>query len=654
MKLTYLAVVFITSILLQEFSYAAQVQNTVETYLHDAIAAGKKSNRLINEASPYLLQHAFNPVQWYPWGEEAFEKARQENKPILISIGYSTCHWCHVMAHESFENQAIADLMNKYVVSIKIDREERPDIDAVYMAATQLINGHGGWPMTVFINHKLEPFHAGTYYPPESIDGRPGFKQLLMTVDRLWNHEREKVDSVARAVTARIRTQSDEAAPTQKLRKDISHFALQKIAENYDEEFGGFSHAPKFPRPGLFAFLLKLAANNDADSKRAKTIMRTTLTSMAQGGLYDQVGGGFHRYSVDAQWQIPHFEKMLYSQALLAMAYIRMHSIDPQPLYEQVVRDTLDFVMREMTSNQGGFYSALDADSERAEIPGEHAEGAYYLWYAQELEQSLTPKQWKLVSSYYAIQPKGNISSDPGGEFGERNILYVNEAYRQKDLTRVQRDRLRQARGALLKLRNLRPRPHLDDKIITAWNGMMINAFAEAYKAFPDKRYLSAATTAAKFIKEHLLQRSTGKLYRRARGTQVGVDAGLGDYAWYINGLIGLYRATEDKDWLQLALSLSRVQHDLFYDKAKGGYFDVGDQDTTLLFRSKTIYDGALPAPGAVAQLNLLALAELSGEKQWQKYADEILNTFAATINLNPVECAMLLANIQPYAEKVH
>ena len=359
-------------------------QNTVEHYLAEASAKGLKPNRLISEGSPYLLQHAYNPVQWYAWGEEAFDKARKENKPIFLSIGYSTCHWCHVMAHESFEDEVVAKILNENFISIKVDREERPDIDNVYMAATQLISGSGGWPMTVFLNHSLEPFHAGTYYPRDSIDGYKGVIELLQTINGLWSKERERVDAIAAAVTENIR--STESTPHEEavFRVDIDDVIFDEVTQAFDTEYGGFGNAPKFPRHGVFAYLLSViqyADKKDSDKKQEAVFMlQKTLNEMAYGGIYDQIGGGFHRYSVDEQWQVPHFEKMLYSQALMTIAYVDLYKVTKNALYKRIVYQTLDFVEKEMTHPEGGFYSALDADSAKPESKDEKAEGAYYLW----------------------------------------------------------------------------------------------------------------------------------------------------------------------------------------------------------------------------------------------------------------------------------
>jgi hypothetical protein len=624
----------------------AMQQNTVETTLAKAKASGKQPNRLINESSPYLLQHAYNPVDWYPWGEEAFAKARRENRPIFLSIGYSTCHWCHVMAHESFENETIAGLINQYFVAIKVDREERPDIDSVYMAATELIYGIGGWPMTVFLNLKLQPFHAATYIPAETRDQHRGLKDLLPEIDQLWKTQRARVDSVAMQVSERIRADAAIKPEDVELDNDIEARVFSEIAADFDQAYGGFGEAPKFPRYGAFTYLLARAEQSGAPAAKARSMMQKTLSEMARGGIFDQLGGGFHRYSVDAQWQIPHFEKMLYSQALMTSAYLQLYRIDPQPLYKDVAQATLDFVLREMTSPQGGFYSALDADSERADKTGVHAEGAFYLWSEDELKKILSADEMTFVRVYYNVRQDGNIYSDPQNEFTGLNIFHLSDEFSSKPVSAEQNALLRSAKSRLLTARKLRPRPHLDDKIVTAWNGMMISAFAQAGAVFKDKKYLSVAVKAAEFTRSKLIDKKTGRLYRRIRGEQAGVEAGLSDYVWTVRGLLDIYQVNKDKQWLALALQLTDKQSALFLDQSSGGYFDALDNDTSLLFRSKSVYDGALPAANAIALANLKDLYRISKDTQWQKTANALLATFAGSINSNPSAAAMMMSII--------
>ena len=616
---------------------------TVNNYLQQSKAQGKKSNNLINETSPYLLQHAYNPVNWYAWGDDAFEKARKENKPIFLSIGYSTCHWCHVMAHESFENKKIANLLNKHFVAIKVDREQRPDIDSVYMSATQLINGQGGWPMSVFLDHKLRPFHAATYYPPFSTDGRIGLNEVLLEINRLWLEEQERIIKLATVITKEITKQASDSAQDEVLDSDIQTLALQQIETVFDEDMGGFSAAPKFPRPGIFSLLNKMENN-----KSARHMMRVTLDAMASGGIYDQLGGGFHRYSVDANWQVPHFEKMLYSQALMVMAYSDFYQTDSQGKYKNIIYQTLGFVKAEMQSPMGGFYSALDADSERADKPREHAEGAYYLWGERELKKTLSSDEFLFIKEYYLISENGNIDSDPRDEFINLNIFSINEDYRGKVLTQKQKQYLSSIKKKLNKKRLLRPRPHLDDKVITAWNGMMLSAFSKAAMTFDDVSFLDEAIKVADFMKGQLYSAKDKKLFRQYRDNKASVVANLSDYVWLINGLLKLHRASKDGAWLNWALELQQQQNQLFLDKTSTAYYESVANDKNLLFRSKNIYDGALPSANAIALANLRMLSNtVESEKLRQSFsarANKLVNHFAGIVNQNPAAAASLVS----------
>jgi len=662
---------FITLLcVLQPAAFADELkQLTVNVYLQQASAQGKPANHLISESSPYLLQHAYNPVEWYAWGEEAFEKAKRENKPIFLSIGYSTCHWCHVMAQESFENIKIASLLNKYFVCIKVDREQRPDIDSIYMLATELISGHGGWPMTVFIDHELRPFHAATYYPPFTTDKVTGLEDVLLAIHELWLKQPEKIDAVAAAVTARIAALADDTVEGGKLSDNIVDLAMQQISADYDEDYGGFSAAPKFPSPGIFSLLNQIAymtkaSESEKENKnsastnavRAQQMMRTTLDAMASGGIYDQLAGGFHRYSVDAGWQVPHFEKMLYSQALMVMAYIDFYRTDPQQKYKQLIYQTLDFVRTELRSPAGGFYSALDADSERADDPGRHGEGVYYLWRASELKKLLSDDEFLFIKKYFHIDDNGNIASDPQNEFAGLNILAVDEDDRDRPLTQQQVAWLSSAKKKLMAQRQQRPRPHLDDKMITAWNGMMLAAFAKASVVFDDPILLQDALQTLAYIKKHLNSVSDSKLLRQYRDAKTGTakantseaEAVLADYAWLIYGLLEVYQASNDVQWLKWALALQEKQDELFLDKVSGAYFESVANDTSLLFRFKSIYDGVMPSPNAIAFSNLDRLSRLANTAQqrsgFTSQADKLLSSFATAVDQYPAAAAFLLA----------
>ena len=641
---------------------AGITQNTVDLYLQQQARAGKAPNSLIQQSSPYLLQHAYNPVHWYAWGEDAFAKAREQNKPVFLSIGYSTCHWCHVMAHESFENKKIADYLNKHFIAIKVDREERPDIDNVYMAATQLIHGSGGWPMTVFLDSHLRPFHAATYYPPFSEDGHTGLFQVLEIVHRLWQDEPQRIEAIAAEVTSRIKILAEETGDKKPVSKNIHEKLMKQAFISFDSDMGGFGAAPKFPKPGLFYYLNQQSKSAGKYAGQAEKMMELTLDEMAAGGIYDQLVGGFHRYSVDEQWRVPHFEKMLYGQALMVISYSDFYSVHPLPRYKEIVSQTLHFVEQEMQSPQGGFYSALDADSEKADAPGEHAEGAYYLWQDEELKTFLSKEEYAFFHDYYDIQSEGNIYSDPKNEFGQGNILVIAEAYRGEKLTDKQRSLLETASAKLNTIRLLRPRPHLDDKIITAWNGMMIKAMANAARVFPDKagQYTQLASRTAGFVLAKLYRTANtdevaskrGKLYRQYRAGKAGVAAGLNDYVWLINGLLALHEVTGNAKWLDNVVALLSDQDSLFFDDSSGAYFETANNDENILFRSKSIYDGALPSANAVAILNLKQLAKLfSGQqqaKQYQQKADNILQAFAEAINENPAATAMAISALVP------
>lgn len=672
---------------LQSTAFAENIkQLTVNNYLQQAKAQDKKANNLISETSPYLLQHAYNPVNWYAWGEEAFEKAKKENKPIFLSIGYSTCHWCHVMAHESFENQEIAALLNKNFVSIKVDREQRPDIDSIYMLATELINGHGGWPMTIFLDHDLRPFHAATYYPPFTLESSLGLKDVLLKIHELWIKQPQKIDQVATQVTAAITALADDTVEGGTLADNVIELAFLQLLKNYDADWGGFSAAPKFPRYGIFSFLNQLSLNAknilsaenkkaiDAKSiEKAEQMMKTTLDAMLAGGIYDQLGGGFHRYSVDEYWQVPHFEKMLYSQALMVMAYSDYYLINPQEKYKQVVYETLNFVAKELQSPQGGYYSALDADSEPINQPGKRAEGAYYLWSEAELKKVLSTAEFELLKKYYQFNDKGNIDSDPQGEFIKLNLLFIAEDYREQALSQQQMKLLRSSKKKLNAIRRQRPRPQLDDKVIAAWNGMTLAALAKAATTFNEPAFLDQAIQSAIFIQGHLYNKRSKQLLRvyrdssfnvagqhapaASKGEHQGGAAMLEDYAWLIYGLLEIYRASNNEQWLNWARVLQQKQDELFLDASSGAYFESLANDASLLFRSKSIFDGALPSVNAVALSNLYKLATLSGEsaqgKLFVSRTGNLVSSFAMAVNQDPSAAAMLLAvELEQYGDK--
>ena len=587
-------------------------------------------NRLSAERSPYLLQHKTNPVDWYPWGEEAFARARTENKPIFLSIGYSTCHWCHVMEHESFENASIAELLNQNFISIKVDREERPDVDRVYMAFVQSTTGAGGWPMSVFLTPDLKPFYGGTYFPPSSRWGRPGFVDLLNELNRVWKEDRTRVDHAAaelfdrlRLVTSDGKRQKETAvAPAEALDLAVEQFQMA-----FDTRRGGFGDAPKFPRPSELLFLLREHARRAAQGSGARAailMVAETLRAMALGGMRDHVGGGFHRYSVDAEWRVPHFEKMLYDQAQLVLAYLEAAQALGDQFYASVAEDTLEYVLRDMTGPQGAFFSAEDADSippEQAGSPGAHkSEGAFYIWSDEEIA-ALLGEDAAIARRRWGIEPGGNAPHDPQGEFVGKNLLYtaqtIEEIAVRSNRTVAEVDTvLTAARATLFEARRQRPRPHLDDKVLTAWNGLMIAAFARAARTLPDdrpvSRYLAAAERAAEFIHQTLWRGNDRRLLRRYRDGEAAIDGYAEDYAYLIFGLLELFQATGDPKWLDWATALQESQDAQFWDEEDGGWFSTTGNDPTVLLRLKEDYDGAEPAASSVSVLNLLTLSHLT------------------------------------------
>jgi uncharacterized protein len=588
-------------------------------------------NRLAQERSPYLLQHAANPVDWYPWGDAAIRRAREEDKPIFLSIGYSTCHWCHVMEHESFVNAEVAALLNRDFISIKVDREERPDVDRVYMSFVQATTGSGGWPMTVFLTPDLKPFYGGTYFPPTSRWGKPGFVDLLNELSRVWKEDRKRVDEAASELFKRLQLVTDSGGDRSRAESDVAgeealDTAIEQFQMAFDRRQGGFGEAPKFPRPSELLFLLREHARRSRGGRGAQAplLMATeTLRAMALGGMRDHVGGGFHRYSVDAEWRVPHFEKMLYDQAQLVLAYLEAGQATGESFFADVAEDTLAYVMRDMTDAAGGFYSAEDADS----IPPEHAgdaaahktEGAFYIWAAAEIDDLLGGDA-TIAHRRFGIESGGNAPSDPHGEFTGKNLLYVSESV--EDIAarlKMSREDVRAAivriRQALFAARAKRPRPHLDDKVLTAWNGLMIAAFARAARVLPDSAscagYLLAARRAATFIRTTLWDAQAKRLLRRYRDGEAGIDAYAEDYAFLVFGLLELFQADGDVAWLEWARTLQSVQDQRFWDDDDGGWFSTTGDDPTVLLRLKEEYDGAEPSATSVSVLNLLTLAHL-------------------------------------------
>ena len=625
-------------------------------------AHAEHTNRLAREKSPYLLQHAHNPVDWYSWGEEAFAKARRENKPIFLSVGYSTCHWCHVMAHESFENEETATIMNREFVNIKVDREERPDVDRVYMTFVQATTGGGGWPMSVWLTPDLKPFVGGTYFPPEDRYGQPGFKKVLERIAAAWKRDHEKiVDQSSKIVSALRESQAAQSAASAKIDSQVFDKAYEQFVRTFDEKEGGFGSAPKFPRPVALNFLSRFYARDPKSEagKHALEMDLVTLGKMAAGGMHDHLGGGFHRYSVDRYWHVPHFEKMLYDQAQLAITYLDAFQITQDRQYESVARDILDYVARDMTSKEGGFFSAEDADSpipvaavydrrnesaQSSEVgahraPLQKSEGAFYVWTKKEIDAALGDAA-EIFDFHYGVQPHGNApeGSDPQDEFRDRNILIERHPIAEtakhfkKSENEVQQS-LARSREKLLLIRAKRPRPHLDDKIISAWNGLMISAFARAAQVLDEPRYLEAATRAARFLRTRLFEEKSKLLYRNYREGRSGIEGFADDYAFVIQGLVDLYEASFDVEWLKFAVELEATQDRLFFDEKNGGYFSTSGKESSVPLRMKDDNDSAEPAASSIAALNLLRLAQFRNDKQLEERARKTIDAFAPTLS---------------------
>ncbi len=659
-------------------------------------------NRLADEPSPYLLQHRDNPVDWYPWGEEAFARARAEDRPIFLSVGYSTCHWCHVMEHESFENDDIARVLNASFVPVKVDREERPDIDRVYMAFVQATTGSGGWPMSVWLTPELKPFYGGTYFPPSSRWGRPGFAEILAEIARRWRESRAELASSADGVIERLREAQQNRRPSAGRMPDGDLLAggVREYAGAFDARNGGFGAAPKFPRPAELLFLLREHARTG--DVEARHMVLETLRAMAIGGMRDHVGGGFHRYSVDAMWRVPHFEKMLYDQAQLVIAFLETAQAGDEPSFADVAHDTLAYVHRDLRHPGGGFFSAEDADSlppdggaggeggpaakredaggapadggvagrggaaaERGDTGGAPAEGgvggrggaaakregAFYVWAQSEIE-ALFGDDADVVRFRYGIEPGGNAPQDPHGEFTGKNLLYVARGV--DDVARLSGRTLESvmaaldgARSRLFEARGARPRPSLDDKVLAGWNGLMIAAFARAARLAPldeapSPDPLETAADAARFLRAQLWDAERGVLLRRFRDGRAGIDGYAEDYACVVWGLLELFQAGGDPAWLDWAKQLHAAQSRLFRDAADGGWFSTSGDDASVLLRLKEDYDGAEPSAASVTAWNLLGLMHLAGAEEAGGYREQLEET------LRRVPASPQLARVVP------
>jgi uncharacterized protein len=589
----------------------------------------RKPNRLIKEQSPYLRQHAYNPVDWYPWGEEALKRAREQNKPILLSSGYSACHWCHVMERESFENEKIARFMNENFVPVKVDREERPDLDQIYMDAVQLMTRSGGWPLTVFLTPDARPFYGGTYFPPEDRHGMPGFPRVLAAIAEVWSTRAQEVGQTVERLTKALSAMAEYSPGQGELRPGLAQAAAGALASQYDSVHGGIGHAPKFPNAFVFSLFLRAHAADSA--LNMAQMVRHTLTMMAKGGIYDQIGGGFHRYSVDERWLVPHFEKMLYDNALLTRLYLDAGRALDDSHFLRVAREILEYVAREMTSPEGGFYSTQDADSE-----GE--EGKFFLWTPAQVREVLGERLARLAERYLDITEEGNFE---GANILHRTIE-PDEAARlfgmsEQDLTSA----LEAIRSGLFAAREKRIRPARDEKILTAWNGLMIGAFAEGYRALGDPRYLAAAERACGFIMTRLWD---GRALKRSFKDGIARFNGyLEDYALLANAMIDTYEASLDVRYLQNARTMVDVLLERFLDQEKGGFFFTSDDHETLITRSKAAFDGATPSGNSAAVMALLRLHAYTGEQRYVAEAERTLKLFGSFIEQQPFGFSYML-----------
>jgi uncharacterized protein YyaL (SSP411 family) len=587
-------------------------------------------NRLAQETSPYLLQHADNPVDWYPWGDEALDKAKAEDKPILLSIGYSSCHWCHVMAHESFEDQSIAQLMNAHFINVKVDREERPDIDAIYMRAVVAMTDRGGWPLTVFLTPEGQPFFGGTYFPPESRHGLPAFRQVLLAASRSYQERRDDILQAARGLSTAIAARDlAPNAPLAELSPSILEGAVRRLAQQFDSTHGGFGGAPKFPQPIVLDFLLR-EYHRSGNSLTLRMVERS-LEKMARGGIYDQLGGGFHRYSVDQGWLVPHFEKMLYDNALLSRLYVRAYQATGKALYRRVAEETLEYVTREMTSPDGGFYSAQDADSEGQE-------GKFFVWTPAQIVAALGDEEAQLFNQYFAVSEARN--------FEGKNVLSVpRDSDVVAHLAGVSMERLEdvisRGRQQLFAVREERIHPHLDNKVITSWNGLMLAGFAEAARVLSQERYRRIALRNAEFILGEL--RRHGQLYRIYSAGQHKVRGYLEDYACLADGLLALYEATFDARWFLEARSLVDEMIPRFKDALGAGFYDT-DGSEPLITRPRNWEDSAQPSGNSAAGDVLLRIAALTGQRQYQKLAEEMMAVMSTPVTKHPLAFGHLLS----------
>ncbi len=630
---------------------AGQEQQQSQTTSSPGAIASGQPNRLINEKSPYLLQHAYNPVDWHPWGDEAFNRAQEQDKPIFLSIGYSTCHWCHVMEHESFEDPEVAEALNRAFISIKVDREERPDIDQVYMTVCQMMNGNGGWPLTIIMTPDKQPFFSGTYFPKQTQAGRLGMMDLINKVGELWGTHREKLLQSAQQVQTALEEMVQDA-PGPAIDRSVLDAAYTRLLGMVDRQWGGFGSQPKFPTPHKLEFLLNYWKRSG--ESMPLDIVKKSLKAMYAGGMFDHVGFGFHRYSTDRQWLVPHFEKMLYDQAQLASLYTKAYQATGDDLFKQVANEILSYVLRDLQAPNGGFYSAEDADSEGVE-------GKFYVWSEAELKELLTPLEMEFLHKEYGVKSEGNFEEEASGQATGLNILNRSELLTQNDtLSAWQISQIREKwepiREKLFQARNERVRPHLDDKILTDWNALMISALALAGSVFENDRYVKAAERAASFL-HHRLTDDAGRLLHRYRDGEAAIAAFADDYAFTIAAMLDLYEATFNIQYLHLANEYMDDFIERFWDQVSGGFYSYDESGEQLITRQKEIYDGAVPSANSVAAMNLLRLGRITGDLGYIMRADMLWRSFSTSVQRAPFEYTRLLLSVDfglgPSAEVV-
>jgi uncharacterized protein YyaL (SSP411 family) len=609
-------------------------------------------NKLIDEKSPYLLQHAYNPVDWHPWKDETFELAKKLEKPIFLSVGYSACYWCHVMEREVFENEEIADLMNEYFVNVKVDREERPDVDRVYMTVLQAITGSGGWPMSLFLTPDLKPFYAATYIPPKAKYGRAGFEDVIKEINKLWNTKRKDIEASGDGILASIKKslELNKSNTSADLSKSLFFNPLTQFEKIFDPENGGFGSGNKFPRPVAFDYLLNLYSSSKEFPALDMTLF--SLKKMYEGGMYDHLGGGFHRYAVDVYWRVPHFEKMLYDQAQLIKTYSNAYQISGKKFFLFVAEETARYVFNNLLSPEGGFYSAEDAESAvDASIPDEKEEGAYYLWLKSDIDEILGAEDSKIFCYSYGIDLLGNTIHDPHEVFGKKNVLYLahdvfeTSAKFEKTVEEISQA-IDRSKEKLLNARKQRPAPALDDKILTNWNALTISSLCSLFRANGKKEYLDKAVTAMNFILANLITEVPNALLHRYKDGEARFDGTLEDYSFVISALIDIYECTFDVIYLKKAIAFNNTVIKKFYDNENGGFFDVDPSEKDIILSTKEIYDGAEPSGNSIQILNLLRLSALTDNKELKDIAERSLKLYAEDLRRMPFSSPAMLSSL--------